>query len=80
MVHETEQIKLRIADIEKLLMDQNSKLDLLARGTMGSTLSAQLPDSVRFPLCFVSDVEELELQMEDKQVCEAIVSHHLFES
>lgn len=78
MVHETEQIKLRIADIEKLLMDQNCKLDLLARGTLGSALSSQLPDSVHFPLCLVSDVEGLELQMEDNQVCDAIVSYHPF--
>ena len=74
LVEETEQIKQRIACFEKLLMAINCKLDVLLKDTVGSGKSADLPDSVHFPLRCMSEVEQLEVQLEDVQIRDAIVS------
>lgn len=69
-----EEVKSLLNESQLMQQQLNSKLDLLARSAGISTVVAELPDDVSFPMRRRVEVDEIEVKLDDRQLRETLVS------
>jgi hypothetical protein len=69
-----EELKTFVKDIQQCHLQLSSKIDMLVRNAGLCTSANTLPDDVSFPMRVASEIEDMEVRLEDRNFRDSLVS------